>query len=259
MEVDIKFDKPLYNLGDVAEMICGDSENEKARFVASKLLNFNDFKQIPKTDFYLSGKYKDLEHYIIKSADYRGVINYNNEIKSDEYDKLLSKMERDRKIIPINSFSYLKIDNYITYSNIRMVDFEEFYRSFRTYIEHHLYFSLQNVLDDINTKLFRAGFEECFAYSLIKYSGMVGEVDGIKNLFTKSKDTSRITFLERLVAEEGSVNIYDFSSDLKELNNIDYPPRAILYDINSTNTKMYYNDETEKIYKNKNKFFEEIL
>lgn len=65
-------------------------------------------------------------------------------------------------------------------------------------------------------------------------------------------------FLEWLMRNRKSVDAFDLIYDLKEMYGIEYSIYSILYDLEKNKTKLYYNPEMEKLYSDKEFFFEEL-
>ena len=197
---------------------------------------------------------------VLYSADSSGLIYYENTVKDEEYDKAISWLERERKIVPISNLLFLKLDSSLSYNGITLDEIKLFDRLVREYSDAHRFLSVKSVLDSIKCKVTENIYDECFVYTLLKYCGFLYEIPSLDKMFSAQViSPSRIEFLTYLVGSNKSVNAFDLIQAIKDTYGVEYSIYSIIYDIDKNRTKLYYNNETEKIYSDKEYFYEEIL
>lgn len=212
-----------------------------------------------KSEVYIKGGAASVYEMILLSANSNGLIHYNNSVKNDEYDDAIAKLEKDGKIVPISNLLFLKVDVNLDYGGITLNEIKTFFEELEAFAEENRYISVKTVVDNIASKITKADFEECFVYSLMKYSGFLKEIPRLNKLFTKDETPTRLAFLTMLMEPYKSTNVFDLIVQIKDKYDVDYNIYSIIYDIDKGKTKLYYNSETEKLYSDKEYFYEEIL
>lgn len=212
-----------------------------------------------KSDVFVRENIGSVNEMILASADECGLIQYDNSIKDSEYDEEIEKLEKSRKIVPISNLQFLKITRNLNYQGITYNDILEFDEKLNEYASKERFISVKTVIENVRCAVTDSSFDECFIYNLMKYGGLLHEIVALNKLFTKDSLKSRIDFLENLLGDNKSVNAFDLIVAIKEKYDVDYQIYSIIYDIDKNNTKLYYNPETEKVYSDKEYFYEEIL
>lgn len=210
------------------------------------------------TDYYIHSSIKTIRDLILCSADDDGLIFYDNQIKDNEYDNAIDKLQREGRIIPISNLYFLKVSKTLNYRGITLEEIDEFESALLKYAKKQTFISLKQIIESIDCLVTKIDFEECFVYTIIKYCGFLFEVPGVEKMFTTIQKPQRIMFLEWLLNGKKSVDAYDLVYDLKEVYGVEYNVYSMIYDIEKNKTKLYYNPEMEKIYSSKDYFFEEL-
>lgn len=228
--------------------------------MAISILIRSGFKISKNGQYYTKYYVKDMKDLILSSSDERGLITYNNPIKDDEYDNAIAKLQNDGRIIPIDNLHFLKISKSLNYLGVTLSVLTEFYEQLNQYVSRKKYFSLNQVKTNVDNVVCSSTFDDIFLSYIIKFSGFAKEVNSIKNLFTTIDDTERILFLKSFFENEKSINAYDLSVYIEDNFDVDYPVNSMKYDIEKVKSKtsLYYNEDTEKIYLNKDIFFDEM-
>ena len=212
------------------------------------------------SDIYVKNTVGSMTDMVLYSADNSGLIHYENTVKDEEYDMAISSLEKERKIVPISNLLFLKLDSSLSYNGITLDEIKLFDRLVREYSDVHRYLSVKSVLDNIKCKVTESPYDECFVYTLLKYCGFLYEIPNLDKMFSAQViSPSRIKFLTYLVGSNKSVNAFDLIQAIKDTYGVEYSIYSIIYDIDKNSTMLYYNNETEKIYSDKEYFYEEIL
>ena len=210
------------------------------------------------TDYFIHSSVKNIRDLILCSADDQGLIFYDNQIKDDEYDNAIDKLQKEGRIIPISNLYFLKVSKSLNYRGITLEEIDEFESLLLKYAKKQTFVSLKQIVENIDCLVTRIDFEECFVYTIVKYCGFLFEIPGVEKMFTTIQRPQRIMFLEWLLNGKKSVDAYDLVYDLKEVYGVEYNVYSMIYDIEKNKTKLYYNPEMEKIYSSKDYFFEEL-
>ena len=213
-----------------------------------------------RSDIYVKSSVGSVTDLVLFSADNSGLIHYENTVKDEEYDDAIKSLEKERKIVPISNLLFLKLDSSLSYNGLTFEDIKDFDRLVREYSDIHRYFSVKSIQDNIKCKVTECAYDECFLYTLLKYNGFVYEIPCLDKMFTAQvANPTRLKFLTYLVGANKSVNAFDLIQAIKDTYGVEYTIYSIIYDIDKGRTKLYYNNETEKIYSDKEFFYEEIL
>ncbi len=218
------------------------------------------FTKNKRSNIYVKSSVGSVADLVLISADNNGLIHYENTVKDEEYDNAIKSLERERKIVPISNLLFLKLDNSLSYNGLTFEDIQHFDRLVREYSENHRYFSVKSIQDNIKCKVTECPYEGCFLYALLKHNGFLYEIPCIEKLFTAQvSKATRLKFLKYLIGKNKSVNAFDLIQAIKDTYGVEYTIYSIIYDIDKGKTKLYYNNETEKIYSDKEFFYEEII
>ena len=233
-----------------------DADEKLAMMTAAKA----GFLKNKRSDIYVKNTVGSVTDMVLYSSDSNGLIHYENTVKDEEYDKAISSLEKERKIVPISNLLFLKLDSSLSYNGITLEEIKLFDRLVREYSDVHRYLSVKSILDNIKCKVTESPYDECFVYTLLKYCGFLYEIPCLDKMFTAQVvNPTRIKFLTYLVGSNKSVNAFDLIQAIKETYGVEYSIYSIIYDIDKNRTKLYYNNETEKIYSDKEFFYAEIL
>ncbi len=249
--------KPVYNFDEVVNSFEKYDYKAENSVVEATLFNAGYVRR-KDSDFYIHSSVKNIRDLILASADDDGLITYENKIKDEEYDNAIDKLEKEGRIVPIDNLHFLKIFKNLNYKGITLEAIDEFDSLLLKYSRNETFVSVKMVLDNIDCALTKVDFEECFVSTIMKYCGFLYPVPGIEKLYTIIQKPQRILFLEWLLKGKKSVDAFDLIYDLKELYGIEYNIYSIIYDLGKYKTDLYYNPDMEKLYSNKEFFFEEL-
>lgn len=249
--------KSLYKISDVIEIYKNLGVNATKTLAEVTLIN-SGYKKSKYRGFYIHSSINNVRDLILASANELGLITYENQIKDEEYDNAIAKLEKEGRIVPIDNLHFLKVGKNLNYCGITLDEIDEFESLLLKYSRKQLFVSVKQIKENIDCLVTRIEFDECFIATIIKYCGFLSPVPGIDKLYTTIQKPQRIMFLEWLLKGKKSVDAFDLIYDLKELYGIEYSIYSILYDLDKNETKLYYNQEMEKIYSNKEFFFEEL-
>lgn len=255
--VEIELTKIVYSIDEVIDLYSKNGININESFALSALIAAGYLK-VKDSNYYVRSSIKNFKDLILATADKDGLITYDNKLKDDEYDKAINKLEKGGRIIPIDNLHFLKVSRDLDYRGITLSEISNFDNLLMKFVKQEKFVSIKQIRDNIDCLLTKIDFDECFLLTIVKYCGFLYQVPGIDKLFTTIKKPERIMFLEWLLKDEKSVDAYDLVYDLKELYDVEYNISSILYDLSKSDTDLYYNSEMEKIYSNKEYFFEEV-
>ena len=249
--------KSIYKIDDVVEMY-RDFGIEATKLIAEATLSNAGYKKSKYPGFYIQSSIKNVSDLILSSSNELGLIIYENQIKDEEYDNAIVKLEKEGRIVPIDNLHFLKISKNLNYCGMTIDEIDEFESLLLKFARKQLFVSFKQIKENIDCLVTRIEFDECFLQTIVKYCGFLTPVPGIDKLYTTIQKPQRIMFLEWLLKGKKSVDAFDLIYDLKELYDIEYNIYSITYDLDKNKTKLYYNEEMEKIYSNKEYFFEEL-
>ena len=256
-EVTKELNKSSYRIDDVIALYKKYDFEPTVALVESTLAKAGYVRR-KNMDYFIHETVKNVRDLILSSANAEGLIKYDNNIKSADYDNAIDKLQKEGRIIPINSLQFLKVGKTLNYRGITLETIDDFESKLLTLSRKRHFLTLKEIKDTIQCIVTEIDFDECFAYTIVKYCGFLFEVPGLPKLFSTKEKTQRINYLEWLMKDKKSVDAYDLIYDLKEIYGIEYNIYSITYDIDKNSTKLYYNPEMEKIYSDKKFFFEEL-
>lgn len=249
--------KKIYKIDNIIELFKKDGNDISLDeiFIILEKFGYNRWKD---SDFFVISQIKNYRDLILEISEENGLIIYDNFLKDEEYDKAIKDLEECGLIAPINSLSFLKLNNSLNYNDITYDDIKNFREYIYLSAKKWNYFSIKSFRNnkDYGIKSFDQ-FDDCFIYSLLKNS-KCKEVAGLKGLFTLSRKNERVDFLAWRMSNFKSVDIYDFCYEIKEEFGIEYQEKFIIYDIEKNTTDLYYNKDMDKIYSKKDYFFDEL-
>lgn len=251
--------KDAYKLNQVIGILKINGINATEDMAISILIRLG-FKISKNGQYYTKDDFRDMKDLILSSSDDSGLITYDNPIKDDEYDSAITKLQNEGRIIPIDNLHFLRISKSLNYNGVTLSVLSDFYDRLNQYVSDKEYFSLNQVKTNIDNAICSSRFDDVFLGYVIKFSGFTKEVNSIKNLFTTLDDNERILFLKSFFKNTKSINAYDLSMYINDNFGVNYPVTSMKYDIEKVNSKtsLYYNEDTEKIYLNKDVFFDEM-
>ena len=249
--------KSVYRVSDVVEMY-KELGVAATKPMAEATLSSAGYKLSKYPGFYILSSIKNVSDLILASSNEWGLIAYDNQFKDDEYDNAIAKLEKEGRIVPIDNLHFLKISKNLNYCGMTIDEIDEFESLLLKFARKQLFVSFKQIKENIDCLVTRIEFDECFLQTIVKYCGFLTPVPGIDKLYTTIQKPQRIMFLEWLLKGKKSVDAFDLIYDLKELYDIEYNIYSITYDLDKNKTKLYYNEEMEKIYSNKEYFFEEL-
>lgn len=250
--------KPTYSEDQIIAFIKG--HNVEPSNTAITLITQNaGLVKNEKFGLYVRNGINSIRDLILCSADETGLIHYNNFIKSTDYDEAITSLQEERKIVEISNLEFLKISENLSYEGLSMEDIDAFDKLVFDYAQTSPYFSVKTIGENIESRVTDVSFSKRLILSLLKSNRRLREVAGLPGLFTIKGSKERIKFLIHLMGQNKSVNAYDLLQAVADTFDIEYPIASIKYDISKGSSKLYYNDETGKIYSNKDVFYEEIL
>lgn len=251
-------DKPAYSKSQLEDILQKNNIPSEETYLWI-LINEAQLKKQKRVEIYVAKQFGTIDNAILHSANENGVITYNNYIKNIEYDYAIERLCKERRITPISNILFLKLDSAISFDGLTISDINYFLFLVKNLSTANEYISSKIVSESIKCPVTGKEYDDCFIYSLLKYSGFLNEVTSIKGLFTFKKSKDRFSFLLYMIGSKDSIDAFDMIYNIKETYGVEYNIYSILYDINKSGSDLYYNEETEKIYKNKDVFYKEIL
>ena len=140
-------------------------------------------------DYFIHETVKNVRDLILSSANAEGLIKYDNNIKSADYDNAIDKLQKEGRIIPINNLEFLKVGKSLNYRGITLETIDDFESKLLALSRKRHFLTLKEIKDTIPCIVTEIDFDECFAYTIVKYCGFLFEVPGLPKLFS-TKDSS---------------------------------------------------------------------
>ncbi|MFH5837372.1 hypothetical protein ACHAL6_15025 [Proteiniclasticum sp. C24MP] len=206
-----------------------------------------------------SDKYKSLFNCLDKTIWKNNTFHVSDDIWNISQVQIsLSQKVAVFDIIEYSPQRFIRISS-LKKNGIHKKHLNEFIDIINRYVDDESYFTLKSLrYNGFKIPLDELGFEETFYYSILKQSKKI-QSRKVANtyLFRKSKkDATMQDFIEYLVSQLRSIDIYDLINLLYENYGIAISPsylRTFLFD-----TQMYYDLISEKIYLDYDEYFEEV-
>ena len=187
------------------------------------------------------------------------ICRYSNPWDIKEYDDALSKLEKENKILKVDNGVYVT-SKLMAKEGINKYSITRFHSKLDNFAAKHDYFSYENIfnsLEDDAVVKFCLNSQQLDSFINTDKNIFKIKVDN-SIIFTANKDLSdRRVFLLKIIGNQESIDIYDLKDIIKDKYKVDYSLDTIIDDINGTS--LYYSDDTEKIYLNKDIFIREVF
>ena len=221
---------------------------------------------------YLISKFSSISEYLSKELLKLDIIEinqftnkYEELCNSLEFNYLLDKLKQQYKIIEFEKGAYINIRK-LNQMGIYLVDIKTYCSEVYKFRNDGKCFSVKTLNDDgFFQKLNDLGMENIFYENLLKYDNrFFSHKMSNAYVFSTSKKPSVATIVFEILKDAKIISIYDLQDILKRKYGITTP---IISDsgslINQTlifenNTNLFYSKEFEKIYFNKEDFYEEV-
>lgn len=170
----------------------------------------------------------------------------------------LQKLERQLEIIEYAPQKFVRL-KVLKRNGVYKKDLRAYMSEVEKKIEDEAYFTFKSLrADNTSFDLEEMGFDDHFYYSVLKRSKKIkGKHAGRAYLFRKSNEDATLPdFIEYVLSSTGGMDIYDFSDLIREQYGLELSPSYIRVLI--SNTQMYYDNISEKLFIDYDEYFEEI-
>jgi len=208
----------------------------------------------------LSNKYSSLTSYYRSQVLKEDVYRYSNPYNLDEYDSILKSLLANLDIIDVGYGVYVTKTN-MTKNGILDWVIDDFKHSVVDYVSQMRFVSLQELIDHFkNNKIVEYCGEN--QQQLIQFIRPINEI-GINELQSgsfiltiKNSKHYKGDFITFIFGKAKSMDIYDIRDYVKDYFDVEYSIDEIIRDLK--HTSLYYSEEMEKAYKNKEEFIMEV-
>ena len=163
-------------------------------------------------------------------------------------------------LIEYEDLKFINYDRLVAvYPNINKEIITEYVEEAINYSGKNEFFTVTELINDgFDSPLHKIGLEEWFGIGLIKNSRKVRFVKTGGNVIFSKRKSKIVTldFIEYILQRLKKINIYDFENYLKAKYGLDIPKEKIIQYVK--NSDIYYDSIMEKIYINKNYYYDEI-
>ena len=244
--------KPIYCLEDVKEIL-----KNKGYTNINEIVNTTNMYKIGyrvRSSYIYKKEISSIEEYFRNIAENNDFIQNDNILKNSTYFTMMKKIEKTYDIFLISS------DEYITIRKLKELGVEkEDIVEFCNEVKDKNYFTLSNVKSMINiNKLDDFGFDDIFFENII---GNIDEVTYIKFSSNKifsfnNKEIDGKKFIIDCIGNKPSVFIEKLQDEINDNYGIEVTQEKIKNAI--MDTDMYISDMLNKIYQNKEIYYEEV-
>ena len=248
---------PIYNLDDL-KVLLKDSGFDNVDDIISNANMYKIGYRI-RSSYVIKKEINSVEDYLRETVNKNDFVPNYNFLKNYTYSGIMKKIEKTFDIFLISNDEYITIKK-LNSLGIFKEDIVQFCESVKSVFKKSEYFTLFNVREmiDIN-KLDDFGFDDIF------FENIIGNIDN--NTCTKFSNNKIFSFVNVSfdskkfvldnIGSRISISIDDLQSELLYKYGINVTQERIKNAI--IDTEMYYSDELNKIYQNKEYYYEEVF
>lgn len=248
--------KPIYSLEEMKDLL---KNNGYANY-KEILISANMYKigYRIRSSYICSKEITSIEEYFRDIAEKNDFIENDNILRNSTYSSMMKRIEKTLDIFLISNNEYITIKKLRTLG-INKEDIINFCEKVKEKFEENSYFTLSNVRDLIEIeKLDDFGFDDIFLENII------GNIENISCLkFSKNKifsfNTNEIEskkFILDCIGNKESIFIDELQKEILDNYGIEIDSYKIKNAI--MDTDLYISDMLNKIYQNKNIYYEEV-
>lgn len=244
---------------DIYKNYFGKDEMDKINPRTLKELHFKVY-----VNYIIHERYPSAYEFFVDMVSSKDLFSYSDIDRRFSYVQALNQVINEMR----EKFDILEYEDmkFISFNRIKVVrddisknDFTNYILKVGEMIGDDLFFTIHSLKKKgLNDKLHDIGFDEWFNSAIVKNSKKYKFVKtGGNVIFTVlNKQITTVDFIKYVMTIKKSENIYDFCKDLKENYNVDISKDRIVYMIKDT--ELYYDDIMEKVYINKDEYYDEI-
>lgn len=249
--------KPIYNIDDLKELLKSNNYNNIDEIITSP--NMYKMGYRIRSSYICKKDIGSIEDYFKKIASENDFIANDNFLKNSTYSSMIKRVERSLDIFLISNEEYITIKK-LNSLGITKKDIVSFCENVKEKFKDVEYFTLSNIRDllEIN-KLDDYGFDDIFLENII---GNIDDITYAKfsnnkifSFINKSIDSKK--FVLDSIGNRISIFVDELQNEMREQYGIEVAPERIKNAI--IETDMYYSDELNKIYQNKDYYYEEVF
>ncbi|MGN7393416.1 sigma factor-like helix-turn-helix DNA-binding protein [Peribacillus frigoritolerans] len=250
--------KDIYMIDEITQM--GKLIDEKFH---DKFLNNHTLLQVDyhiKGQFVLKRKYQSIERFFINfilKDDY--FVNHRTGIyRSQSFSKALYDLEKSLEIVKVEKDMYITAQK-LESAGVSKDDLLDFRNQAMLLAPEDEYFTLHTLRKrGLTHELDDFGFDDVFYDRIIRTDPRVKSIRlAIGSIFLKTDlDISFIGFIQSIVEKNESINLYELEDYIKVKFNLQINLGKVIS--LSKETSMYYSEELNKLYIDKETFYEEI-
>ena len=196
------------------------------------------------------------EHEVTRSEKYY----YNNRYNIEIYDDIIKRLEKKMVLFEASPGVYVT-KKLMVKLGINTDTLNHFYNIVIMHGRKNLFFSAKNIMD-----IFQKNEIVKFSYNENQLEKFILSTPGIKSIqtddlrhvFSFTSDRFTISFfVSKIVSSLESIDIYELRDFILDKYKVDFGIDSIIYAINNSN--LFYSEEMDKIYKNKETFIMEVF
>ena len=248
--------KPIYSLEEVKEILRNNGYNN-----INEIVNTANMYKIGyriRSSYICKKEITSMEDYFRQIAEENDFIQNENILRNSTYSAMMKRIEKTLDIFLISN------DEYITFKKLKELGIEkedivDFCNEVKNIFKDKTYFTLSNVRDLIEiNKLDEFGFDDIFLENII------GNIDDVT--YTKFSGNKIFTFVDNKIDSEhfvldcignvSSITIDELQNKIEEEYCIQVTQDKIKNAI--IDTDLYISDMLNKIYQNKEIYYEEV-
>ncbi|WP_288146998.1 hypothetical protein [Thomasclavelia cocleata] len=261
----IYFDKDYYEYNELID-------SAKKVIIDSKFKNYNENKiesNLSQTklekcnDIFLSERFIDLEEYILHEMFKTDVYFYNYKFESSNYSYYIDKLCRKQLAIKFDDERYFTFNKLASFG-VTSKDILDFKYSLISYLKVNDFVSYSKIADLISNRILNVLFSNQLLENFIKsFDEFKSYKIGNRVTFVIKSNDLKKEYLENIISKyiksKGvkSYDVYRLIIEINEKYDFDFSFESFLCDVVKFE-KIYYSEETEKIYINKKNYYEEI-
>lgn len=249
--------KPIYSIEYLKIILEKNGYNNISEIITNYNLSFINYKL--KSGFIMSNKFTGLYQYFDFASENEEIIKLDEDLmKCGAIYNAVNYVCKEHKLFKINNTIYVTKKKFISLG-ITQQDILDFVENIKNNYFDKDYFSVYNVMNDINVDIFTSrGLTETFienlTNSIIEISTL--RIDNNK-LFTYKKGNISIKrFMEDMAYKYNKMSLYELESKIEEnyqINISEEKLRGYLY-----GTEIFYSNIMNKIYIDKKDYYEEV-
>jgi len=208
----------------------------------------------------LRNQWKSIEEYFEYEVIEYDRYFYNNKYELDIYDSIIKRLEK-KMILFEAAPGVFVTKRLMVKQGINTKTLNKFHENIIELGKKYQFFSIKQTIENFKEdKIISFASEESQIEKFILSTPGIKslQTDNKRYLFTFTNERfTRIYFINEIIKAFDSMDIYDLKEIILEDYDVEFSLESIIYC--ASNSELYYSEEMEKMYKNKEQFLKEVF